>query len=251
MRAWGIRAKAPSFCGNDSGQSRPQPIRTERIIFSNPSLDVDDSTFRSTVQAVVKELRESPHVESVVSFYDTGDSGMVADDRNAVLAVVRLQNPPGVTRRHIEIGPLLEAVDAASRGASGFEVEVFSFGLVDDQIEEILDEDFARILLISMVIGLTILIIAFRALVAAVVPLVMAIGAIVSALGVAALVSQVYPLVDLYAEMILLMGLAVGIDYSLFIVSRFRSERRAGRDKLDAIYVASNTTGLAARPRII
>ena len=83
---------------------------------------------------------------------------------------------------------------------------------------------------------------------AAVVPLVMAIGAIFTAIGVAALVSQVYPLVELYAEMILLMGLAVGIDYSLFIVSRFRAERRAGRAgraKLDAISVASNTTGRA------
>ena len=233
------------FRSEPSPAKSRQPARTERIIFSNPSLDVDDSTFRSTVQAIVDELRDSPHVESVVSFYDTGDSGMVADDRNAVLAVVNLQNPPGVTRRHIEIGPLLDAVDEASRGASGFEVEVFSFGLNDDQIEEILDEDFARILLISMVIGLIILLIAFKALVAAVVPLVMAIGAIVSALGVAALVSQVYPLVELYAEMILLMGLAVGIDYSLFIVSRFRSERRAGWAKLDAISVASNTTGRA------
>ena len=233
------------FRSEPSSTEIRQPTRTEEIIFSNPSLDVDDSTFRSTVQAVVDELRDSPHVKSVVSFYDTGDSGMAADDQHAVLAEVELQNPPGVTRRHIEIGPLLEAVDEASRGAGGFEVEVFSFGLVDDQIEEILDEDFARIFLISLVLGLIILIIAFRALVAAVVPLVMAVGAIFTAIGVAALVSQVYALVELYAEMILLMGLAVGIDYSLFIISRFRTERRAGRAKLDAISVASNTTGRA------
>ena len=233
------------FRSEPSPAETRKPTRTERIIFSNPSLDLDDPTFRSTVQAVVDELRDSPHVESVVSFYDTGDSEMAADDRHAVLAVVELQNPPGVTGQHIEIGPLLEAVDEASRGAGGFEVEVFSFGLIDDQIEEILDEDFARILLLSLGIGLIILIIAFRALVAAVVPLVMAIGAIFTALGVAALVSQVYPLVELYAEMVLLMGLAVGIDYSLFIVSRFRTERRAGRAKLEAISVASNTTGRA------
>ena len=162
-----------------------RPTRTERIIFSNPSLNLDDPTFRSTVQTVVDELRDAPNVESVVSFYDTDDSGMAADDGHAVLAVVELQNPPGVTGRHIESGPLLEAVDEASRGADGFEIEVFSFGLIDDQIEDILDEDFARILLISLALGLIILIIAFRALVAAVVPLVMAIGSIFTALGVA------------------------------------------------------------------
>ena len=93
--------------------------------------------------------------------------------------------------------------------------------------------------------GLIILLLAFRAVVAAVIPLAMAIGAIFSAIGVATLVSKAYPLVDLYAEMILMMGLAVGIDYSLFIVSRFRNERREGRPKLEAIYVASNTTGRA------
>ena len=79
----------------------------------------------------------------------------------------------------------------------------------------------------------------------AVIPLAMAIGAIVSAIGIATVVSRAYPLVDLYAEMILMMGLAVGIDYSLFIVSRFRSERAAGKAKLEAISVASNTTGRA------
>ena len=73
----------------------------------------------------------------------------------------------------------------------------------------------------------------------------MAVGSIFTAIGIAALVSQVYPLVELYAEMILLMGLAVGIDYSLFIVSRFRTERSAGRDKIEAITVAANTTGRA------
>ena len=145
----------------------------------------------------------------------------------------------------IEIDDVLDAVETASLEAPGFEIELFSFRLIDDQIEDIITEDFNRILVISLIAGLIILVLAFRALVAAVVPLAMAIGSIFSALGIAALVSQVYPLVDLYAEILLLMGLAVGIDYSLFVVSRFRAERRDGRPKLEAITVASNTTGRA------
>ena len=89
------------------------------------------------------------------------------------------------------------------------------------------------------------MLLAFRAVVAAIVPLTMAVGAIFTAIGVATLVSRAYPLVELYSEMILLMGLAVGIDYSLFILSRFRTELRAGRPKLEAITVASSTTGRA------
>ena len=100
-------------------------------------------------------------------------------------------------------------------------------------------------IVVTMVLALVLMLIAFRAVVAAVLPLVLAVGAIFSALGVATLVSQVYPMVDFLAQVVLLMGMAVGVDYSLFIVSRYRSERKAGRPKLEAIAVASNTTGRA------
>ena len=123
---------------------------------------------------------------------------------------------------------------------------VFSSRLSEDQGEKIIDEDFQRILVISLVLGLIILLLAFRAVVAALIPLAMAVGAIFSALAATTLISQAYTLVEgLYAEMILLMGLAVGIDYSLFVLSRFRRERAAGRPKLEAIALASNTTGRA------
>ena len=169
---------------------------------------------------------------------------MLADDGNAVLALVTLQNPDDPTGE-IAIGPLFEAVRQASDNAAGFEMRVVSFRLIEDELDEILTEGFNRILLYSLVIGLVILILAFRALIAAMIPLVMAVGSIFTAIGIAAVISQVYPLVELYAEMILLMGLAVGIDYSLFIISRYRTERSAGREKIEAITVAANTTGRA------
>ena len=116
---------------------------------------------------------------------------------------------------------------------------------IEKQSNDLLEKDFARIMMVTLVLGLVILLIAFRAVVAALVPLVLAIGSIFVATSIAAIVSQAYPLDESYSEMILLMGMAVGIDYSLFIISRFRSERKAGRPKLDAIAVASDTTGRA------
>ncbi len=222
-----------------------ESIRRERVIFSNPSLDVSDPVFEATVQSVIDELRGDDTVKEVVNFYENGDSSLVADDNNAVLIVVDVQNTDGLTYDDIEIGPLLEIVDAAADAADGFEIAVFSSDLIGDQLDDILSADFARILIYSLVIDLVILIFAFGAPVAAFVPLVMAVGSIFTALGIAALVSQAYSLVELYAEILLLMGLAVGIDYSLFIVSRFRSERAAGREKMEAIAVACNTTGRA------
>jgi RND superfamily putative drug exporter len=218
--------------------------RRERLIFSNPSLDANDPLFKETVESTVQAIRELPQVLNAISFYDTGNPSMFADDGNAVLALVTLQNP-GDPAGEIEIGPLLETVREASDNAAGFEIGVVSFRLIEEEFDEILTEDFNRILLYSLVIGLVILILAFRALIAALIPLVMAVGSIFTAIGIAAVVSQVYPLVELYAEMILLMGLAVGIDYSLFIVSRYRTERSAGREKIEAITVAANTTGRA------
>ena len=86
---------------------------------------------------------------------------------------------------------------------------------------------------------------AFGTVVAALIPLGMAIVSIFAAVGVATIASQFKPLNFNFFEMIILMGLAVGIDYSLFIINRFREERAAGRDKIEAIQVASDTTGRA------
>ena len=232
------------FSTSGSTTQSATPMRREGVIFSNPSLEADAPLFRDTVASTIQVLRDIPQVTTAISFYDTNDASMLADDGNAVLAAVTLQNPEDPDGR-IDVEPFLDAVRQASEGADGFEIGVYSFRLLDDELDDILAEDFNRILIISLGIGLIILIIAFRALVAAIIPLVMAIGSIFTAIGIAALISQVYPLVELYAEMILLMGLAVGIDYSLFIVSRYRTERAGGREKLEAIFVAANTTGRA------
>jgi len=218
--------------------------RRASVIFSNPSLTADSLAFKETVDSTMQAVRNLPQLLAALSYYDTRDGSLLADDGHAVLANVVLQNPDDPAE-HIDIGQFLESIRQASNDAAGFEIGVVSFRILEDELDEILTEDFNRILIYSLVIGLVILILAFRALVAAVIPLVMAIGSIFTALGLAALVSQVYPLVELYAEMILLMGLAVGIDYSLFIVSRYRTERAAGREKIDAITVAANTTGRA------
>ena len=232
------------FAADPSATQPARRTRREGVIFSNPSLDANDPRFVETVESAMQSFRDLPQVIAAVSYFDTQDASMFADDGNAILASVTLQNPEDPAGR-IDIEPFVDTVRQASNQAVGFEIGVVSFRILDDELDEILTEDFNRILIYSLVIGLMILVLAFRALVAAVIPLAMAVGSIFTAIGIAALVSQVYPLVELYAEMILLMGLAVGIDYSLFIVSRFRTERSAGRDKIEAITVAANTTGRA------
>ena len=217
----------------------PRRGPTELVIFSNPSLHVDDPSFRLMVERVTESLAALPDVASLESYYDTNNSDLVSDDGHAVLAVVEITPGQSVSK----IDTVMEAVRSVDSEADDFEIAMT--GNISEQQDRLLEEDFARILLVSLGLGMVILVLAFRSLVAAAVPLILAIWAIVSALGVATLVSQQYALVDVYAEIVLLMGLAVGIDYSLFILSRFRFERSSGRPKLEAISVASNTTGRA------
>ena len=216
----------------------------EFILFSNPSLDVDDPSFRSTVEPVVAELRSLEGVASVASFYDTGLESMVSSDRRVLMVRLEFQ-AEGCCQDWVI--SLVDAVEDADREAAseGFEIAVFGGLSSSHFFEETLAEDFNKILLIALVGGLIILVLAFGTVVAAIIPLVMAVTAIFMAIGMAVPVSRVVSLNFYYYEMVLLMGLAVGIDYSLFVVNRFREERAAGRSKLEAIQAASNTTGRA------
>ena len=216
---------------------------TEQLVFSNPSLDVNNPAYRSTVESLVEQLRALPEVESVASYYDTQDAGMVSEDGTVLLAQVVIEGDADDAVD--KVGAVLDTVRSASEDAGGFEIVMAGSSSIEKQLEDIDEEDFGTMIMITMVLALVLMLLAFRAVVAAALPLILAIGSIFSALGVAALVSHIYPMVDFLAQVVLLMGMAVGVDYSLFIVSRYRSERKAGRPKLEAIAVACNTTGRA------
>ena len=218
----------------------------ELILFSNPSLDVDDPAFRSTVEPLLAELRIMEGVTSVESYYDTRLDFMVSENRHVLMA--RLVFEPGDSDELLEfVKPVVAAVHDANGRASddGFEIEQFGETSVDKAFDDLILEDFGKVTLTALVGGFIIMVLAFGAVVAAIIPLVMAITAIFLTIGATVLVSQAYTLQEFYVQMVLLLGLAVGVDYSLFILNRFREERVAGRSKLEAIRVASNTTGRA------
>jgi RND superfamily putative drug exporter len=112
-------------------------------------------------------------------------------------------------------------------------------------LEETLGKDFQKAELFSIPITLVILLVAFGALVAAAVPLLLALSAVASAIGLAALASHVTPATDALNSVILLIGLAVGVDYSLFYLRREREERAKGRGHADAVEIAAATSGHA------
>ena len=217
--------------------SRP----TEKLVFSHPTEQLSTSENEATIQALISQLRALPEVDADESFQDSQVA--ISEDGRTLMTQIIIDTETGDAEDNI--GAIVDAVRAANENAPDLEIGIAGNTSLTKEINEIVEADFANIMLITLVLGLGILLIAFRAVVAAIVPLVLAVGSIITATAIAGIVSQVYPLGESYAEMILLMGMAVGIDYSLFIVSRFRSERKAGKPKLEAIATASNTTGRA------
>ena len=192
---------------------------------------------------MVQQLRALPEVESVTSYYDTQDPNMLSEDGSVLLAQVVIDGD--VDDALDKVDAILDTVHAAEAEAVGFEIAMVGTASIDRQLEKIEEEDFGIMIMATLVLALVLMLVAFRGVVAAVLPLVLAIGSIFSAIGIATLVSHVYPMPEFLAQVVLLFGMAVGVDYSLFIVSRYRSERKAGRAKLEAITVACNTTGRA------
>ena len=163
----------------------------------------------------------------------------VSPDRHAVLVPLQLRADTD------EIEPLVELVGAAD-GQGGFDVELVGEATADRDFEELSGQDLREgELLFGLPAALVVLLLVFGSLLAGLVPLLLAVVSIVVALALAALVGQGFALSLFVVNMITGMGLALGIDYALFILSRFREERAGGRPTVDAIGTAGATASRA------
>ena len=140
---------------------------------------------------------------------------------------------------------MIAATDAAKAANPGMEVDAIGPGTLDKQFEKIVEEDLKNAEMISLPITLLILLVAFGALVAASVPLMLGVTSVIAAMGGMALISQVFPAGDASGSMVVLLGLAVGVDYSLFYIRREREERENGRGADAALFATSATVGRA------
>jgi uncharacterized membrane protein YdfJ with MMPL/SSD domain len=211
----------------------------ELVLVRSHMLTVEDDAFRAKVVSVLDEVRASGFAHNATSFYETRDRALVSPDRDATLIPIGLQGD-------CEAGG--DRLIAITRAASGedFEVVVSGECSADAALNRILDEDLKTgELYFGIPAALVILILVFGALVAAVVPLLIAFFSIGIALGLAALFSQGLDLSVFLVQMTTVMGLAIATDYGLFIISRYREERAAGRREPEAIAASGATASRA------
>ncbi|SCK16906.1 putative drug exporter of the RND superfamily [Streptomyces sp. WMMB 714] len=168
-----------------------------------------------------------------------------SEDGTAGLLNFRMKGDPETAGDRVQ--PVVDAVEkvrAAHRG-EGVELHQYGQASADRWLGEMLSDDFAKAEWTAVPLALGILLVAFGALVAALLPVALAVTAFVAANGLLALASHQLHIFDTTSSVMLLMGLAVGIDYCLFYLRRERDERAAGRDAETALRVAAATSGRA------
>ena len=144
-----------------------------------------------------------------------------------------------------KVDPSLDAVARSTKQHAGFRIEQFGDGSADKALSKAFEDDFRKAEVTSLPITLVILILAFGALLAAFVPLLLAITAVAAAIGLIGPISQIWPVDEAISSVVLLIGLAVGVDYSMFYLRREREERARGRSEEAALEAAAATSGRA------
>ena len=140
------------------------------------------------------------------------------------------------------IQPVMDAVDAAAAANPSLRIEEFGVS-AEKQLDDKFNQDLERAGLLSLPVTIVILVVAFGALVAAGIPLLLALSAVMATMGLLAIPSQVWPVDENISAIVLLIGLAVGVDYSMFYLKREREERAAGKSESAALEAAAATSG--------
>ena len=222
----------------------------EIVVIQSDSLTVDDAQYRSVVTELFSRITPlqnddgEPVIDSGVNFFTTGDEALVSDtNRSITIMPLLMAGEQDDARDNITfLRDELEAFEAPP----GFVIQITGEATIGDDFQTISQEDLQKgELQFGVPLAIIILILVFGALVAAAIPIIIALVSILISLGVAALLGLALDLSFFIVNFIFMIGLAVGIDYSLFIIQRYREERAKGKEKLDAIERSSATAGRA------
>ncbi|MGV9317094.1 MMPL family transporter [Streptomyces sp. NPDC003691] len=198
----------------------------------------------ATADEVVASLRE--RYKTVDAVAAVGEP-VTSEDGRSVLVPVTLDLGTGDDKKKPKsvVGPMLKATEAEQQARTDLRIEQLGKGSVTKELSQKLGADFRRAEFISVPLTLIILLVAFGALLAAGLPVLLGITSVVFALGLAGVTSLLVPVDANQASLILLMGLAVGVDYSLFYIRRQREERALGKSPDAALRIAAATSGRA------
>ena len=218
--------------------------QSKETIVIDSDLSIDDPKYAAFVGTVVEDLNGFDDIhEGAVSYFQTQAPQMVSEDQKTTIIPLALIGDTDEAMENVE--KIEESLTKLGEDNKNFDVYMIGDASLNKAFSEIAEKDGFRGELYGNIAALIILTIILGTLVSAIIPIVLAYMAIIVAIAATALLGQRFEFAFFVVNMILMMGLAVGIDYSLFIISRFREERLKGRDKLEAIRATGATANRA------
>ncbi len=249
--AVGLHTLSDVDAGNGESQRADRAIEAadfpeyaeEQVLVQGAGEVRGDPAMRIAVRDVIARLGRVPHVFDVQSPLTIGHSGQISADGRSALVTFKLAGNDDLAQERVDA--TLAATAAAQRANPTVRVEQFGDASVNKAIMDSVTHDFHKAEVTSIPVTLVILLIAFGSLVAAGIPLLLGLTAVIAALGLLGPISQVIPVGDLVSAVVLLIGLAVGVDYSLFYLRRKLEERDRGCAGDEALQTAAATSGRA------
>ena len=219
---------------------------TEQVLFqSRGGESAHGPQVKKAVGAVEARLHKLPFVAGMTGPYTNGADGQISGDGRSALLKFEIPERGGTEADEV-VDRALAQVAAVQKQHSGLRVEEVGDASGEKAVSESLEDDFAKAELTSLPITLLILIVVFGSLLAAGVPLLLALTAVGATIGLLGPVSHLFgPVAEQINSVILLIGLAVGVDYALFYLRREREERAAGAGERASLEAAAATSGRA------
>ncbi len=215
----------------------------ETVLVQSETERADSRAFRGAVLGVESRLSALQHVEDIKGPYDPANQGQISADGRSALITFDIPGSSSQTEKRVEAP--LAAVTAAQKANPDLIIEEFGDASADKELSKAFEDDFRKAEITSLPITLIILIVAFGALVAAGVPLILALTAVFATIGLIGPISQIAAVDEAITSVVLLIGLAVGVDYSMFNLRREREERAAGISEEASLEAAAATSGRA------
>jgi uncharacterized membrane protein YdfJ with MMPL/SSD domain len=213
----------------------------ESVLIQSRSVRAGAPAFNAAVADVVARVSKEAAVQNVRSPLDPANAGQLAKGGRAALVEFEIRGDKN--KAGDKLGPVLKSVAGAQRAHPSFFVGEFGGASAAKAVDTAFANDLKSAGVFSIPLTLIILVVAFGALVAAGIPLLLALTAIFATFGLVALPSHLLPLAQEAPAVVLLVGLAVGVDYSMFYLRRERQERAAGRSERHALETAAATSG--------
>ncbi len=214
---------------------------SESVLIQSKSLTAGEAPFRSAIEDLVGTVSALDTVQKVRSPLDAANAGQISKDGHSALVEFQIRGDEDDAADKID--PIIAAVDSTKAAHPELFIGQFGYTSADKDLNTVVSSDLEKAGLISLPITLIILIVAFGALVAAGIPLLLALTAVFATFGIVAAASHALPVDESIGAIVLLIGLAVGVDYSMFYLKREREERAAGRSEQAALEVAAATSG--------